>query len=262
MKYLICCILLLITNLAYCGTIDPNASDKDHIEYGKKYTYVLPIAGRLSEESTPFFKASCVVIDEYNILTAAHIVHNSSEQYVIFNDNQYPCALVATHSDFNAGKFGPDDIAIARLEKPIILDTYPDLYTDEDELDKVCGMAGYGFTGTFRTGYKIENFDHKKRGGSNIIEMIQNDMLVFSVNKGQKTQLEFLIAPGDSGGGLFIKQKLAGIHSYIYTTDGKTDSNYNDIACATRISRHIKWINSTRNLLKKTIEDKNAKKRM
>jgi hypothetical protein len=261
MKYLIYYyILLFYSSLVYGGTIDPNASDAEHIQYGQKYIAVLPIAGKLIDDQHPFFKASCVVIDEYNILTAAHIVHNSSDQYVIFDNKEYPCALIASHINFDHKKFGPDDIALGRLKKPILLKTYPELYTDKDELDKICGMAGYGFTGSFRTGY--QNFDHKKRGGSNIIEMIQNDMLVFSVNKGIKTQLEFLIAPGDSGGGLFINQKLAGIHSHIYTTDGKADSNYNDSACCTRISRHIQWIHDTKSFLKKTIEEKNVKKGM
>lgn len=261
MKYIILFFLLIFSHLVYGGTIDPRASDQDHIDYGSKYSCVLPIAGKLLENTDQFFKASCVVIDEFNILTAAHIVYESTDQYVIFNNKIYPCELVATHSNFDNTKYGPDDIALARLKEPIILDFYPELYSETDELDKVCGLVGYGLTGNFVTGYTSKNFDHKKRGGSNIIEMIQNDMLVFSVNKGTKTQLEFLIAPGDSGGGLFINKKLAGINSYIYTTDGKADSNYNDHGCCTRVSRHLQWIQDTKTLLKNTTESKYVKKK-
>jgi len=59
--------------------------------------------------------------------------------------------------------------------------------------------------------------------------------------------MEFLIASGDSGGGLFIDKKLAGITSCVMTTDGNTDSNYNDERGHTRISQHINWIESTIN---------------
>jgi hypothetical protein len=59
--------------------------------------------------------------------------------------------------------------------------------------------------------------------------------------------MEFLIASGDSGGGLFIDQKLAGINSCVMTTDGHTDSNHNDESGHTRISQHINWIESTIN---------------
>ena len=51
-----------------------------------------------------------------------------------------------------------------------------------------------------------------------------------------------LIGHGDSGGGLFIDKKLAGIHSCIYTGDGKLDSSYKDYSAHTRVSLHKPWI--------------------
>ena len=68
-------------------------------------------------------------------------------------------------------------------------------------------------------------------------------MIVCSV-QGTKNQtsLEYLIGHGDSGGGLFIDKKLAGIHSCIYTGDGKLDSSYKDYSAHTRISIHKNWI--------------------
>jgi hypothetical protein len=262
MKYIDLLICLLICAVSNAGTIDPSVPDAKYVEYGSKYECVLPIMGSFNDEHNSIFKGSCVVIDEYYVLTAAHILYESKNQYVIFNNKKYQCLVVAIHSDFKHNKTGLYDIAMVRMAEPIKLNFYPELYTDSDEKGKICGMAGYGFTGNFRTGFRYENFDHKKRGGSNIIEDIQDHVLVFSVHKTPSTKLEFLIAPGDSGGGLFIDKKLAGIHSYIYAVDGKTDADYGDTGCSTRISQYVDWINKTKIILETVIEAINVKKRM
>jgi hypothetical protein len=58
--------------------------------------------------------------------------------------------------------------------------------------------------------------------------------------------LEGLIAPGDSGGGLFIgdgaEARLVGVASYIRGYDGKNDSDYGDTAAFTRVSAFSSWI--------------------
>jgi hypothetical protein len=154
------------------------------------------------------------------------------------------------------------DIAIARLQRAIDLDFYPSLYEDNDETGKVCGMAGYGFHGNFKTGYLMSNYDNKKRAGSNIIDGIEGDVLTYSIGQQNKTSLEFLISPGDSGGGLFIDQKLAGIHSFIYSIKGKADGKYGNIGCSTRVSDYIDWINKTKKIIKKVIGEQDEKKRM
>ena len=122
-------------------------------------------------------------------------------------------------------------------------DFYPELYTGSDEMGKVCSMAGYGHHGTFKTGWKP--FDNKRRAGSNIVADMYKECLLVKSDDAHTT-LEFLIAPGDSGGGMFIDQKLAGINSFIMATDGKGDSDYGDDACFTRISKYIPWIKSVK----------------
>ena len=80
-------------------------------------------------------------------------------------------------------------------------------------------------------------------------------MIVCSV-QGTKSQtsLEYLIGHGDSGGGLFIDKKLAGIHSCIYTGDGKLDSSYKDYSAHTRVSLHKPWIDLIVNGYEEIIE--------
>jgi secreted trypsin-like serine protease len=58
--------------------------------------------------------------------------------------------------------------------------------------------------------------------------------------------LEFLIASGDSGGGLFIDNKLAGIHSCVMTVGKNPQSKYGEESGHTRISNFIEWIEDNR----------------
>lgn len=259
MKYLALILLLLLPTQAYSGTIDPSVSDAKYVEYGKKYECVLPIVGVLGDKLNSQYRASCVVIDEYHILTAAHIVHDTITQHVLYDNKAYPCSLVAVHGKYDANNIGYNDIAIARLARPLKLDFYPELYSDKDETGKVCGLSGWGHHGDFNTGWISSTFDNTRRAGSNIIDGTDKNVLKYSVHTGEKTTLEFLICPGDSGGGLFIDQKLAGIHSYVYATDGKSDSDYGDVGCSTRVSDYIEWVDKTKQLIKEIIEsDKNV----
>ena len=257
MKYLILALLLLVPTQAYCGTIDPAEPDSKYVEYGEKYGCVLPLVGILGDKLNTQFRASCVVIDEYYILTAAHVVTGSISQHVLYEGKVYPCSIVAVHIDYNSKVMGKHDIAIARLQRPLKLDYYPELYTGTNEKGKVCGLAGYGYHGDFNSGYSVGTFDNKRRAGSNIIDAVNDNCLTYSVHTNPKTTLEFLISPGDSGGGLFIDKKIAGINSYVYATDGKSDSDFGDVGCSTRISDYVEWITKTQELLEKII--KNAK---
>ena len=257
MRLIIILLLLLSMNNMQAGTIDPKVPDQKYVEYGKKHECVLPIVGVYGDKLNSQFKASCVIIDEYHILTAAHIVADSITQHILYNGKAYPCAIIAINSKYKHDNMGRHDIALARLQRPIRIDFYPELYKDRDEVGKVCSLAGYGITGNFITGYKQGKFDNKKRAGSNIIDEVEKNILTYSIHKNSKTELEFLITPGDSGGGLFIDQKLAGIHSYVYATDGKSDSDYGDVGCSTRISDYIQWISDTKKILEETISKEN-----
>ena len=247
-------ILVALVTASFAGTIDPSVPDSKYVKYGSQHECVLQIMGSMKDgDSNMLYKGSCVVIGPYYILTSAHVVAEMKNPFVIYEGNHVDCALVAIHSKFKQDQNGYNDIALARLIKPIVLDFYPDLYTEQDEVGKVCSIAGYGYTGTFKTGYIIDNFDKKKRAGANVIDEIHRNTLAFSAHK-NKTNLEFLITPGDSGGGLFINQKLAGINSCVYATDGKTDSDFGDVGCSTRISDYIKWIKATKQYLENIIK--------
>lgn len=231
--------LSLLVSSAYAGTIDPNTPDEKYIDFGKKFPYVGMLCGKYEDGTN--FCASGVAIHHKVVLTAAHVVKNCSTCYLSINDKKIHAPKVIYHNDFQDHIFGFYDIAVCLLEEEIGLDFYPELYSDRDEIGKQCTLSGFGITGTFITGAKIS--DGKKRAGSNYIDDIDRGLIVCSPSgPGKKTTLEFLIASGDSGGGLFIGNKLAGIHSCVMTVGKTPDSKYNNQSGHTRISDHLDWI--------------------
>ena len=250
MRYLVLCLIFLVgfPSSATCGTRNPSVPDSKYINYGLKHKCVVPVKGDMliknedGKEIEVQASGSGVIINKRYILTAAHVVKNIKKPYIILNKKKIEIEWVVIPNKFKEKITGPHDIALCRLYKDAIIDFYPELYDKDDEIGKICSLAGWGMHGTWQTG-TIYN-DNKCRAGSNYVDPIMfYGMLVCSVqDKSKRTSLEFLIGRGDSGGGLFIDQKLAGIHSCIYTGDGKLDSNYKDYSAHTRVSIHKPWI--------------------
>lgn len=232
------------TATAICGTIESLSKDPKHIQYAEKITCVVKLHGKYDKKTS--FYASAVIINPHWVVTAAHIVKDASECYITINDKKYCLDTIIYHKDFNDNNFGFSDIALGYSKEPLKIDFYPELYTNNDEVGKLSCICGYGITGTFNTGANIS--DDKKRAGSNYIDKIDRDLLICTPSKkgsSKYTDLEFLIAHGDSGGGLFIDKKLAGINSCVIADDKKPDSSYGDESGHTRISQYIPWIETT-----------------
>ena len=233
--------LLFPITVCYSGTIDQDTPDTAYIEYAKDFQYVGLLCG--SYENGDMFCASAVGIDDHNILTAAHVVEGVKHCIFSLNNEAYCISEVIVHPNFKATKFGHADIAIGHCKMSFDLKFYPALYGSSDENKKLCCMSGYGFTGTFLTG-SIKH-DSIKRAGSNIIDKIEKDLLICSPSKKSDscfTSLEFLIANGDSGGGLFIEGRLAGINSCVMADGKNPESKYNEESGHTRVSKFIEWI--------------------
>lgn len=234
----------LTATTAYGGTRDPNVPDHKHLEYGAKFRCVARIICR--KESKLQHIASCVIIAPRYVLTAAHAVGECDEFEIKLDTGEsFPLAAMTAHPSFGEDALKTTDVAVGRSAREIPLDFYPPLYSKNDEAGKVVSIAGYGITGTFSTGATIS--DGHKRAGSNIVDAAADGKLVCSVSKGKRTSLEFLIGPGDSGGGLFIGNELCGIHSSVVHGRGEANiSRYGHESWHTRLSDADirEWIDS------------------
>jgi hypothetical protein len=238
---LIVIILSLLSSISYSGLIDPSNSDKQHISYAENFVYVGKIICLDPQTNKEKYFGSCVAISDRVLLTAAHVFIDKNDKYIVSINNKI--ILIDSfipHKDFDISKQGFNDIAIININESIGLKWYPSLYTEKNESGKICSLAGYGATGNFLSGKTFS--DGKRRAGSNKIDKVENNTLVCSPSlKSDKTQLEFLIFHGDSGGGLFIGNELAGIHSFVSRND-KNTHEYETESFHTRISDHVEWI--------------------
>lgn len=236
--------LILAVCLSLCGiyshsgTIDPSTPDEKYISYGQDFHCVFKVSGSCKDGK--MYSGSSVAIGENWLLTAAHVVKESRLCVAYKGDKAYLVDEIICHKDYDPTKFGTPDIAILHTEKAIELDFFPPLYEDEDEVDQLCSIAGYGTHGNFITG--ANKFDENIRAGSNMIDKIENEYIVCTPSRTNRTALEFIISTGDSGGGLFIGNRLAGINSCVLSKQGKPDSSYGNESCHTRISKLTPWI--------------------
>ena len=130
------------------------------------------------------------------------------------------------------------------------------LYTGSGELNQADTVVGFGKTGTGNSG--DTKCDGLKRGAQNVISQIENKRLLVAdfdnplpagavpLGYSHALPLEGLIAPGDSGGGLFITTAtgtyLAGINSFVGSDFGLPRSVYGNFSGHTRVSAFSDWI--------------------
>lgn len=229
--------------MSKAGTINPSVSDSRYLEYGEKHHCVVPIYGDCEDVKGGKklkFAASAVVIGPRWIVTAGHVAKGTSGVKVKVRGKEHNIVKIVVNKHFDEENVGLYDIAIGMSEKDMVLDFYPEIYEGDDEEGKVASMCGYGSSGTLSSG--AHKYDGKKRAGSNIVERVDNHVLVCSAGGSKMTELEFVIAHGDSGGGLFIDGRLAGINSFVMATDGSPNSDYGDECCHTRVSIFAPWI--------------------
>lgn len=233
----------MAVGIVRAGTIDPKTPDEKHIEYGKDFHCVGKLCGL--DKDGKLGVGSCVAISERAVLTAAHVVHDVVAGHIHINDRQIDILKIETPIGFIYGEKLGGDIAICIVKENIGLDFYPELYEKNDEISRIVSISGFGVHGTFSTG-GIKS-DKQRRAGSNVIDKIDGDLLLVTPGGPRKTSLEFCITPGDSGGGLFIDNKLAGINCCVFHDKGQDGplGRYGHDAAHTRVSTHRKWILET-----------------
>jgi hypothetical protein len=206
------------------GTREPKVPDDKYVEFGTEFHSIARIKLECEEKLktedgeliTVHQTGSAVIIKPNWVLTAAHVFDGAVGDPVIVLDSgkEVKVTKVIRHEEFDHDKLGWHDIALCYTPEDFKLPFYTPLYTDADEIGKPVTISGYGSFGTFHEGGKF--YDGKRRAGHNVIDHVERGVLICTPSQGAGAmKLEFLIAPGDSGGGLFIGDKLAGISSFI-----------------------------------------------
>ncbi|MHB1038658.1 MAG: trypsin-like serine protease [Pirellulales bacterium] len=261
--------LVAIAVPAYSGTIRHDRDSSLYIGLGASPEYVS--VGRVDgTTSANSFLASGTLIAPDWVLTAAHVVKGATSLDFTIGGTTYAATSWVANSKFNSGNLAAgNDIGLIHLGSAVSGVTLATRYTGSAELNSIGTSVGYGMTGTGLTGYVVDWSNIQKRAGQNTVDAFYpvrrgtpNVMLMdfdrpgvpSESSYGEKSplDLEYLIAPGDSGGGLFADfgsgTVLIGVHSFGWgILDGNPDSDYGDASGDTRVSVFNSWIDGAMN---------------
>lgn len=194
------------------------------------------------------------------VLTAAHVLSAASGGTFTLNGTAYTSAQTVINPGWNGNAFNGYDLALVRLSSSVLDVTPASLYTGSSEVGQIGTFVGYGFTGTGLGGWGT--LDNKKRGFQNLIDgNFGNPSVLLGSdfdNPGNAADndfgtpdplsLEGCVAPGDSGGGVFIfdgsQSYLAGVISFVAGRDGNANADYGDVSGFGRVSAFAPWISS------------------
>ncbi len=265
---------------AIAGVIRHDVSDSEYLSLASESAYDAVGSVRWSEGGLSFIGSGTYLGDGW-VLTAGHVADGtdflggglSNWRFTVDGSTHYGDEFyvhpewTSSQGDLALGV----DLALVRLSSdPLSIDPAL-LYEFEDEEDQVATLVGFGSTGVGTDGY-LENSAGTKRAGQNVVDATGGDFrvrqyadsLIFTdfdspdgdANRwgdNQPLSLEYMTAPGDSGGGLFLEedgqQYLAGVTSFGLSFDGEVDADYGDIGGYVRVSAYLDWIDEVTGIL-------------
>lgn len=225
---------------AAAGTTDDAIPDSVYLRYAEGFAPFTKEL-RVVEKSGKVVVSTAVCIAPQWALTAAHAVNDTNIASVGAN----VVADVFVPDDFAGNEGGWFDIAVLKCHDDFGLDYYPPLSDGDEAEGDVVTMAGYGLTGRLSAGCR-EGEDCRLRAGTNSIGRFDKTLIVCPARRGH-TPLPFCIAPGDSGGPVFVgagrEARLCGIAVFVMNTNGrKAVSREGDEMAATRVAYFKGWI--------------------
>jgi hypothetical protein len=195
------------------------------------------------------------------VLTAAQVFTAASAGTFTINGTAYSTSRLFSHPGWHTGgEFSGNDFGLAQLSTPVTGVAPAKLYTGTAEVGEIATFVGFGLTGTGLTGYG--RMDNAKRAFQNVADGDFGNPVVLlgsdfdnphspadnGFGLSAPLTLEGCVAPGDSGGGVFVtiadSTYLAGVVSFLASSDKNSNADYGDVSGFGRVSAATPWIKS------------------
>jgi hypothetical protein len=246
-------IVFLVQNLLqplsdFAITTRDDVPDSSYVALGASLDYVS--VGTVSSRLT----GSGILIAPDWVLTAAHNIIASSSGSFTINGTTYTADELLRDPNYQpSNEFAGHDFGLMHLSTSVTAIPPMALYTGFVDSGQIGTFVGFGFTGTGLTGYRT--IDGQKRAFQDYIDQDFGDpsavLGTFFDNPHTSTNvlpLEGCAAFGDSGGGVFLsdgsQSYLAGVISFVASTNGPSNSSYGNFTGFDTISSALPWITS------------------
>jgi hypothetical protein len=238
-------------------TIRDDVPDSSYLALGASPEYA-PVGTFVN--SWGYTGSGTLIAPDWVLLSAHELTAASSGTFTIDGMSYTSTQLIGNPGWIASNPFNGYDFGLVHLSSPVVGVTPATLYTGSSDVGQIGTYVGYGFTGTGLTGWTT--LDNQKRAFQNVLDGDFGNPSILLASDfdsphttadnvfGDATPLplEGCVAPGDSGGGVFItvgsQTYLEGVISFVASSHGNANSVYGNVSGSGRVSAFVPWIDS------------------